>query len=209
MGYTLCGSPHCERLVMRLASLAVKPHVTYTQKITFRSPFPPLPVMTLCKQVDMSDALPSPPTQVDKKVSRARFLQCDQQRQYRVHQAISKLSPQHHRRPVLLYAVHPCSPALVLLPPFPTDPHWQRRVLSHLFHLPVVQPLLVKDDTTVKQSCQFWPLFNHVWLRMRLAPLHLQHLPASLSTNNMPFMRSLTLEKMHMNPHTASKGTTV
>ena len=76
-------------------------------------------------QVDMSDALPSPPTQVDKKVSRARFLQCNKQRQYRIHQAISKLSPQHHWRPVLLYAVHPCSPALVLLPPFPTDPHWQ------------------------------------------------------------------------------------
>ena len=113
MGYTLCGSPHCERLVMRLASLAVKPHVTYTQKITFRSPFPPLPVMTLCKQVDMSDALPSPPTQVDKKVSRARFLQCDQQRQYRVHQAISPTSSETCAplcRPPLLSSPCPLAP---------------------------------------------------------------------------------------------------
>ena len=125
----------------------------------------------------------------------------------------TKLSPSYLPNIVRdLCSSMPSTPALQPLsscPPFLQTPTGKRRVPSHLFHLPVVQPLLVKDDTTVEQSCQSWPLLNHVWLRMRLAPLHLQHLPASLSTNNMPFMRSLTLEKMHMNPRTASKGTTV
>ena len=193
---------------MRLASLAVKPHVTYTQEITFHSPFPPLPVTTLCKLTCPMHFLLLP-LKLTRKSAEPDFSSATNRDSI----VFTKLSLSY--LPNIIGDL--CSSMLSTLalqplsscPPFLQTPTGKRRVPSHLFHLPVVQPLLMKDDTTVEQSCQSWPLLIHVWLRMRLAPLHLQHLPASLSINNMPFMRSLTLEKMHMNPRTASKGTTV